>query len=257
MTCDEFGRRLDRQLAGDGPASSGRGTSVMAAHMAGCAACRRLWRRTRALSSRSESEAEHRGAIDAAARARARLREAFVRIGRPPVSFASLNTPVGVVFVGATSRGVCDVTFDEPNEDRYRARLAKRAPEVIRDRDAVAVALEEIDAYFTGELTRFTVPIDVACVTAFTARVLGATRRIPFGRLLSYGEIASRIGSPGASRAVGGALGRNPVPIIVPCHRVIARGGRIGGFTGGLPTKRALLRIEGHGVTGAAVRERP
>ena len=119
-------------------------------------------------------------------------------------------------------------------------------PEVLRDRDVVELAMTELEAYFQGRLSTFTVPVDLRGVTDFTRRVLRATRRIPFGTLLSYGDVASRIGSPRASRAVGGALGRNPVPIIVPCHRVIAQGGKLGGFTGGLETKRALLQIEGH-----------
>ena len=165
------------------------------------------------------------------------------------VKYDSVRAPIGVVFVAMSDRGVCDVTFGKTSEAAYRRHLLRRASEVERDHAAVAPALEELDAYFTGRRRRgFSVPVDVRDVSDFTARVLRETRRIPFGELRSYGEIARRIGSPLASRAIGGALGRNPVPVIVPCHRVIARGGRLGGFTGGLTTKRALLRIEGHPV---------
>ena len=174
------------------------------------------------------------------------LLSAFGQMGRPLVRFGSLNTPIGRVFVGVSDLGVCDVTFGETNENRYRNQLARWASRISRDPDAVRLALSELDAYFCGCLQRFTVEIDIRTVTVFTARVLSATRTIPFGQLVSYGDIAKRIGASEASRAVGSALGRNPVPIIVPCHRVVAQGGRLGGFTGRLDTKRALLRTEGH-----------
>lgn len=192
---------------------------------------------------------------DASRRASRRLRDQLARTGRPSVRFGSVETPIGYLFVGASERGICDVTFDAPDEIRYIERMAQRACNVIADRQAVAPALEELMAYFAGELTRFTVSVDLRGVTDFTARVLQATGLIPFGRIQSYGEVAHRIGSPRASRAVGGALGRNPVPILIPCHRVTAAGGGIGGFTGGLQTKRALLRIEGHAVSETAIRE--
>ena len=218
----------------------------MSRHAAACARCGSLWLDTQPLTLQASDLIARPVVMHGARAARDRLRTAFMRAGHPPIAFASLSTPIGRVFVGASDLGVCDVTFDVANEDRYRARLAARAPEITRDRGAVAFALEELDAYFAGTLVRFTAPVDLRGVTDFTRRVLRATRAIPFGRLRSYGDVARRIGSPGASRAVGGALGRNPIPIIVPCHRVIARDGRIGGFTGGVATKRALLRIEGH-----------
>ena len=264
MTCQQFADHVEAVLAGDmtvagpdvadtfasretGPTRRAReARQAMAQHAATCAPCHRLWDRVLALTGAWNDPAERRATERGVERARDRLRAEFARRGRPPIVFGSLRTPIGLVFIGTSDRGVCDVTFGETDEDRYLARLAKRAPEVCRDRDAVAPALEEFEAYFAGRLTRFTVPIDLRSVTDFTARVLRATRGIPFGRLRSYGEIARRIGAPAASRAVGGALGRNPVPIIVPCHRVIAHGGRLGGYTGGLATKRVLLRIEGH-----------
>ena len=164
------------------------------------------------------------------------------------VGFDSLTTPIGRVFVAVSDRGVCDVTLGGEREDRYRRHLAARAMVARRDREAVEPALSELEEYFAGTRTRFTVPVDLRAVTPFTARVLRTTTRISFGRVRSYGEIARRIDAPGASRAVGGALGRNPVPIIVPCHRVVAHDGGLGGFTGGLAVKRALLRLEGHAI---------
>lgn len=245
MTCRDFDIHLDRLLARDERSPSERRRS-MSRHAAACARCGSLWLDMQPLTLQASDLITRRAVMHGTRAARDRLRTGLTRAGHPPIAFASLSTPIGRVFVGASDLGVCDVTFDVSNEDRYRARLAARAPEITRDRDAVAFALEELDAYFAGTLVRFTAPVDLRGVTDFTRRVLRVTRAIPFGRLRSYGDVARRIGSPGASRAVGGALGRNPIPIIVPCHRVIARGGRIGGFTGGVATKRALLRIEGH-----------
>jgi len=248
MTCGEFNQELDALLSRD-VAYSEWYTPPVREHVERCSQCSRIWSRVSSLldvMTEPESDREVEVAVERVERAREHLRGAFSRMGRPVVRFDVLQTPIGRVFVGMSDRGVCDVTLDDPDEHDYRLRLAHRAQEVWRDRDVVEPALTELDAYFRGRLTKFTVPIDLRGVTDFTRRVLRATRRIPFGALLSYGEVASRIGSPRASRAVGGALGCNPIPIIVPCHRVIAHGKRLGGFTGGLAAKRTLLRIEGH-----------
>ena len=114
------------------------------------------------------------------------------------------------------------------------------------DQRAVSGVLDQLDSYFSGNVTRFSIPLDLRVPTDFTYRVLRNASRIPFGRTMSYGEIAKRVDSPCASRAVGGALGRNPLPIVIPCHRVIRGDGSIGGFTGGLDIKKHLLRLEGH-----------
>jgi len=103
---------------------------------------------------------------------------------------------------------------------------------------------EELERYFAGDLRDFRTPVDLSIGTAFQKRVWAELQRIPHGESISYGELARRIGKPGAARAVGGANGRNPVPIIVPCHRVIAGDGGLGGFTGGLAIKRYLLELE-------------
>lgn len=161
------------------------------------------------------------------------------------VRFDSAETPIGKVFVALSDRGVCDVTLGGWPEDRYRRHLATHAMQVHRDREAVAPTLSELQEYFAGIRNRFSVAVDLRTVTPFAVRVLRTTAGIPFGRTRSYGEIAQRINAPRASRAVGGALSRNPVPIIVPCHRVVAQDDRLGGFTGGLTVKRTLLRLEG------------
>ncbi len=244
MTCDEFADHLDDLLAGDGV---GRAVTAMGRHADSCSVCRDEWQRgeliRRALSGAAATDEP--GAADVCG-ARERLRTALDQAGHPPIRFGAVTTPVGSVFIGRTEQGVCDVTFGQSSEREYRTTLLQRAPEVWRDEVGLAPVAEQIAAYFAGTLTRFTVPLDLRRVTPFTARVLREIRKIGFGRLTSYGALAARLGSPGASRAVGGALGRNPVPIIVPCHRVLAQGGRLGGFTGGLATKRILLAVEGH-----------
>ncbi|HET6372916.1 MAG TPA: MGMT family protein [Candidatus Polarisedimenticolia bacterium] len=120
---------------------------------------------------------------------------------------------------------------------------------VLRDPKAIVAAHREISQYLRGRRTRFTLHADLAGMTPFQRLVLDATARIPHGRVASYGEIARAIGRPGAARAVGQALSVNPVPLVVPCHRVIASNGRLGGFTvGGNPSgvgvKRRLLELE-------------
>jgi len=250
MKCSEFTRQLDARLAGD-LASSRFPGRLGRTHLEHCGQCADVWTTARDFLGACEADdddGELAGITTMAKRARGDLWAAFGRAGHPVVRFDWLRTPVGRVFVGVSDQGVCDVTFDETSEDGYRRRLATRSPEMWRDRAAAETALTELDAYFSGKQRRFSLQIDLRGVTAFTARVLRATRRIPYGSLLSYGEVATRVGSPGASRAVGGALGRNPVPIIVPCHRVVAHGGKLGGFTGGVDVKRALLEIEGHAI---------
>ena len=115
----------------------------------------------------------------------------------------------------------------------------------MRSAARTADIVHQLRAYFTGERRTFDVRLDLRHVSPFQRRVLMAAASVPPGQVVSYGEIARRIGQPRGSRAVGQALGHNPIPIVIPCHRVIAAGGRIGGYGGGLPTKRKLLRLEG------------
>lgn len=118
-------------------------------------------------------------------------------------------------------------------------RTGERVPETALER----AAARELEEYLTGQRTKFTVPIRPRG-TPFDHRVWDAVAAIPYGETATYGEIARRLGSPGGARAVGTANGRNPIPIVIPCHRVVAAGGKLGGYGGGLPLKRRLLDLE-------------
>lgn len=166
---------------------------------------------------------------------------------------------LGPVLFAATDAGLCRLSFGRPPrslEDRLHDEIPDALP---GDTPVLRAAGRELSEYLTGRRKRFRVSIDPrAYRTPFLRRVLlGATCDIPFGTVRTYGDIAAAVGSPAAARAVGGALASNPVSIVVPCHRVVAAGGRIGGYSGGiegtgLRWKRELLKIEGVAIPGAA-----
>ena len=145
---------------------------------------------------------------------------------------ALFDSPVGPLRLSATDRGLCLIMF----ENRVR-RVGTAHHSVLEQ------AIDELRAYFAGTLRKFTLPLDLSG-TPFQVLVWRGLRRIPFGQTVSYGQLAQRIGHPGAARAVGQANARNPIAIVVPCHRVIAASGRLHGFGGGLWRKRFLLDHE-------------
>ncbi|MFD9812310.1 methylated-DNA--[protein]-cysteine S-methyltransferase [Streptomyces sp. NPDC059080] len=159
------------------------------------------------------------------------------------------DSPIGPLLLAATERGLVQVVFhaDERTTRRALARLKGifgTAPRAEIPHLAVAVA--ELTAYFSGELTAFTVPLDWSLTSGFHARVLHTLDAgVPYGSVVGYQDLADRVGEPGAARAVGAAMGANPLPVVVPCHRVVASDGGIGGFGGGLEAKRVLLALEG------------
>lgn len=155
--------------------------------------------------------------------------------------------------VQVSERGVTAVRFHDsaPETDRSAAPgpNGRWAASLRRD------ALRQLSEYLEGARTRFDLPLDLRAASPFRAAVLEELRAIPFGATASYGEIAGRIGC-GSARAVGQAVGWNPVPILIPCHRVVTATGRLGGFSAGLGRKAALLRIEGIAVSGASFSSR-
>jgi methylated-DNA-[protein]-cysteine S-methyltransferase len=153
-----------------------------------------------------------------------------------------------------TPRGLALLAFPGSDWDEPVARLASEHGGARADDRHPAA--RELRAYLDGSLRAFTVPIDLSLATPFAQRVLTKLCDVPFGELTTYGALAAAAGRPGGARAVGGAVGANPVPIVVPCHRVVASNG-LGGFGGGLAMKRALLAIEGVDVRDLAARRRP
>ena len=157
-----------------------------------------------------------------------------------------IDSPLGPVFVGGSGAGLHRVEFlDDGRDEASRVALLEResgdAP--ARHPTAAAPAVEQLREYFAAQRERFDVPL-AARGTEFQRRVWEALRRIPYGETASYGEIARAIGRPAASRAVGAANGRNPISIVVPCHRIVGAGGALTGYGGGLDRKAWLLNLE-------------
>jgi methylated-DNA-[protein]-cysteine S-methyltransferase len=162
------------------------------------------------------------------------------------VAYGHAESPLGDLLVAMTPRGLACVSYLEfRGEDETLATIAARlSPRVIEAPARVDAIRRQLDDYFAGRRRSFDVPLDWGLVGDFGRRVLGQTARIPYGEVATYGDVAREIGSPGAARATGNALGSNPMPIVVPCHRVVASGGRMGGYTGGVERKQLLLGLE-------------
>lgn len=149
--------------------------------------------------------------------------------------------------VAATDEGIARISWQQESDDAFARDMGERFPgrPVVRDPDALRAAERQLREYFAGERTRFDLPLDLSELTEFQRRVLKGARRLGHGEVASYGELARGIGRPRAARAVGNALGRNPVAIVIPCHRVIRSDGGLGGYGGGVEYKEQLLRLEG------------
>lgn len=162
------------------------------------------------------------------------------------VAYATADSPLGPLTVMVTPRGLVRLSYPDEGVDAPLAEVADRiSPRIFAAPERTDAVRRQLDDYFSGRRHAFEVPIDWRLVHGFAAAVLRATARIPFGAVSSYREIAADAGSPNAYRAAGNALGSNPIPIVVPCHRVLHAGGGLGGYTGGLDRKRYLLRLEG------------
>ncbi len=187
------------------------------------------------------------GADEAAEAAAARFAERAEAEGLLDVAYASFDTPFGTAAVAATKRGVVSVGLPNRSLDDVLGQLADRvSPRVLESPARLDAVRRELDEYFAGGRHEFDLPLDWRLVVpGFGARVLKATARLPYGATATYGEIATKAGNPRAYRAAGTALGHNPLPLVVPCHRVLRAGGDIGNYGGGRPMKEGLLRLEG------------
>jgi methylated-DNA-[protein]-cysteine S-methyltransferase len=198
-------------------------------------------------SELSELEAAlRRGAavdVDAAATAAAvSTLAAADRAGLVDVAVATVDSPVGDLLVAVTPRGLVRLAFDpERVLDDLAARISPRVVEAPARLDPVR---RELDEYFGGRRRAFDVTVDWSLTSGFRRRVLEATARIPAGRVTTYGALATEVGQPSAARAVGNAVGSNPVAIVVPCHRVVPATGGVGNYGGGPERKAFLLDLE-------------
>lgn len=158
------------------------------------------------------------------------------------MKFASLESPVGSLLLARNGKGLCEIRFPG-RESRGGKPVVGPEPSWIEDEAAFSDVIGQLGLYFAGDLKTFDLPL-APTGTEFQCAVWRELERIPYGETISYGELARRVGNPKASRAVGAANGANPIPIVVPCHRVIGSSGKLVGFGGGLDTKRALLDHE-------------
>ena len=176
-------------------------------------------------------------------------REAVLRAeseGLVDVAYAEADSPFGRLLLAATDRGVVKVALPNQDTDLALTELATLvSPRVLHSPARRDEARRELDAYFEGRLRDFRVPVDWSLSRGFTGKGLHVVASIPYGETLSYGEVAAEAGNARAFRAAGSACGKNPVPLIVPCHRVVQAGGDPGNYGGGPEMKRALLSLEG------------
>ncbi|RDG39181.1 methylated-DNA--[protein]-cysteine S-methyltransferase [Streptomyces corynorhini] len=169
---------------------------------------------------------------------------------RPTLEWAVVPSDLGPLLLAATRRGLVSVVFHArgPVRERALGRLADRldAEPVASASGLLAEPIRRLSAYFAGEPMEFGLPLDWSLSSGFHERVLRELAvGVPYGTVVGYGELAERVGRPGGAQAVGAAMGSNPLPVVVPCHRVVESDGGLGGFSGGLETKRRLLALEG------------
>ncbi len=174
-----------------------------------------------------------------------RFRDAASAAGLVDVSYDLVQTPIGGLLVAATERGLCRIVFD-PDPDREANSLARGyGVRVLRSARAIDAVRRQLDEYFEGRRHAFELPTDLRIEAPFRRDVLAELAAVPYGATTTYGELARRAGRPHAARAVGVVMNRNPVPIVLPCHRVVGADGRLVGYGGGIERKQALLRLEG------------
>jgi methylated-DNA-[protein]-cysteine S-methyltransferase len=173
------------------------------------------------------------------------LKARAAKEGLLDVAYAQVDSPLGPLTVAATGRGLVRLAYPERPLDDVLSDLAEAiSPRVLEAPERLDPIRRELNEYFEGRLRRFSEPIDWSLTKGFFRRVLEATARIGYGQVRTYGEVAAGAGSPRAVRAAGNGLGSNPLPVVVPCHRVVRTGGGLGGYTGGIERKEFLLALE-------------
>lgn len=182
---------------------------------------------------------------EAAARLHARLAAAAVAGGILDVAYRTADTPVGTLLLAATDAGLVRVAYARQGHDAALAELAETvSPRILYAPGRLDAVARELEEYFSGRRRVFEVPVDLRLAAGFRHSVLAHLRLIPYGVTESYAEVAAAAGRPRAVRAAGTACARNPVPIVVPCHRVVRSDGSPGGYAGGPEAKQALLDLE-------------
>jgi len=172
-----------------------------------------------------------------------RFRDAADREGLVDVAYDLADSPVGELLVATTDRGLCRIAY-RPDDalDELAGDFGTRVLRVPRQVDGIR---RELDEYFEGRRQEFDLRLDLTPVADFHRRALDELARVPYGQVTTYGALAAKVGRPKAARAIGGAMNRNPIPIVLPCHRVVGAGGALVGYAGGLERKELLLRLEG------------
>jgi methylated-DNA-[protein]-cysteine S-methyltransferase len=173
------------------------------------------------------------------------LAERAAREGLVDISYGEMDSPVGPLVIAVTDRGLVRLSYADYNDDALQSLARDLSPRMMRRPARTDGVRRELDEYFNGRRRDFDTPLDWSLIRGFGRRVLEATVAIPFGQVSTYKAVATQAGNPRASRATGNALGANPIPIIIPCHRVLRTGGGFGGYTGGIDRKEHLLQIEG------------
>jgi methylated-DNA-[protein]-cysteine S-methyltransferase len=175
----------------------------------------------------------------------ARFRDAAAAAHLLDVAYDTVVTPIGELLVATTERGLCRISYD-PDHDEVVEGLARVfGGRVLRAARPVDPVRRELDEYFEGRRRDFDLELDLRGAAEFSRRVLAELARVPYGEVTTYGELARRAEHPRAARAVGTVMNRNPIPIVLPCHRVVGSTGSLVGYGGGLGRKEALLRLEG------------
>lgn len=182
---------------------------------------------------------------DVVADARERLVSRARREGLLTVGYAVVDSPLGPLWIAVGPKGVLAIHYGAEPDAQELARIVRTyGPGVLPDARRADPVARQLDQYWNGKRRAFDVAVDLSPLTDFQRRILAATARVPFGEVSTYAKVAATAGSERASRAAGQALGSNPIPIVVPCHRILASDGSLGGYAGGLDAKRHLLALE-------------